>query len=324
MKSQTYEISIVVQGKIDENFTSECINGLKKVFPSAEVILSTWEGSDVSNLNFDKIVFSPDPGAMYCDEVAGTFNNVNRQIVSTQAGLKAATKPYILKTRTDILFMDCSFLDFFGKYDGVPSLWVRNRLLICNYYTRSPRVIATCFHPSDWVLFGRAEDVRKYYGDIPLMTQEEGDWFRSRVKAATFFTNHLSRYTPEQYIFLHFLRRYEQVDYDSYYERTPKLIEQTEEAFAKTFVVLDYQKQLNIVFKKYNPNRYLEKHTLLSHRQWRGLYQHYCEKTFSLSWLAYRFSVKLFMILTDLRTGCVRLLNRIGIKEAIKRLLAAR
>lgn len=134
----------------------------------------------------DKIVLSPDPGAVCCDEITGIHNNVNRQLVSTKAGLKIAGKPYILKTRTDIIFRDAGFLTFWRKYDALPSRFFQNRILICNYFTRSPRAISLCFHPSDWLVFGGAEDVRSYYMQTPLMTQTEGGWFSSHPKTSTF------------------------------------------------------------------------------------------------------------------------------------------
>lgn len=115
----TGEISVIVQGGIGK-LTEESLRSLVNALPGAEIILSTWKGMDTGGLHYDKLVLSQDPGAVYCDRVAGTLNNVNRQLVSTQAGLRAATRPYILKTRTDILFENAEFLSYFQKYDSVP------------------------------------------------------------------------------------------------------------------------------------------------------------------------------------------------------------
>lgn len=316
-----YALSIIVQGNVSEKLTSRCLKSIRKNFPDCELILSTWEGSDIADLPVDKLVFSPDPGAVYCDEVVGTLNNVNRQLVSTKAGLAVATRPYILKTRTDILFENADFLNYFGKYDGAPSAYFKNRLLICNYYTRNPRVFDTCFHPSDWIVFGRAEDVRTYYENTPLMTAEEGDWFRIHDKKSTFFTNYVCRFTPEQHIFLGFLRQWETVNCQCYYDHSRDLVKQTEHAFADCFVVLDYQKQLEITFPKYDPNRYLEKHTLISHWKWKALYDHYSQKKASLLWASYLMYGATSRTFSTMRTILVRLLDRMGIKESVKRFL---
>ena len=256
------------------------------------------------------------------DEVAGVLNNVNRQIVSTLAGLKVATKPYILKTRTDILVNSSGFLDYFGKYDKNPPCFFRNRLLICNYYTRNPRIMNICFHPSDWFLFGNSEDVRMYFEGIPLQDEEAASWFKTHHKNQTLFTNYLSRFTPEQYIFVNFARRFCEVDIDCYYDFNHKLMRQTEEFFAKCFVVLDYQTQLDICFTKYHPNRYLEKHTLVSHQQWYTMYQHYCHiKTKLLRWQVYCFSKWLYCFRFTARRVIVNFLTTVGLKEIVKSIL---
>ena len=313
------DISVICQGAVDARFTTDCLRSLRAAFPGSEVILSTWEGTDVSGLDADKAVFSPDPGAYMADEVAGTPQNVNRQLVSTQAG-----RPYVLKTRTDISFANAVFLDWFGKYDDVPSPYFKNRLLICSYHTRNPRVMPLCFHPSDWVVFGRTEDVRRYYKEIPLMSPEEAAWFKERKKASVFFTNYINRYVPEQHIFAGFLRQYQQLDFDCYYSKTKKLAEQTEQALADCFVVLDYGKQLAICFEKYDPNRYLERFTLISHWKWEILYKHYALKTSPAVWELYCLEGVLWGVIEKIRIICIRALNRLGWKERIKKMLANR
>lgn len=155
----------------------------------------------------------------------------------------------------------------------------------------------------------------------PLMTQTEGGWFSSHPKTSTFFTNYLCRYTPEQYIFINYLRRHVDVFCECYYARNREMIILTEQAFAECFVVLDYQKQLNIEFSKYAPNRYKEKYTLFSHRHWRAVYAHYCGKRFSLFWAIYCFQGSVFSLLTHLRTVCIKILDRLSLKETVKALL---
>lgn len=321
-KDHFRDITVLCQGAVEPGVTQNCLQALRDLFTEAEIVLSTWAGADTAGLTYDKVIYSKDPGAVYCDRIAGTLNNVNRQLVSTQAGLQAATRPYILKTRTDILFESTSFLEYFQKYDSVLPPLFHNRLLICNYYTRGPRILPLCFHPSDWIVFGRAEDVRKYFGCIPLMTDKEGEWFCNRPKTSRVFTNFVSRFTPEQYIFLNFLRTCRPVHCSCYYEQTPELICQTEKAFAECFVVLDYRTQIAIQFTKYNPNRYVERHTLLSHWKWKALYQHYCKKQFSLLWICYLVGVAVMRCMTKARTVCVCCLDYLGWKEGVKRILS--
>ena len=91
MHFDSSEISVVVQGGLSD-VTEQCIQSLRILFPNAEIILSTWADGKAIKINADKTVLSLDPGAVVCDKVTGTWNNVNRQIVSTQAGLAAVTR----------------------------------------------------------------------------------------------------------------------------------------------------------------------------------------------------------------------------------------
>ena len=271
------EISIVVQGPIVPGVTRDVLQSVRKALPGGEIILSTWQESDVAGLEYDKMVFSKDPGAVIQDTLGETSNNINRQIVTSQSGLKQVTRQYVLKLRSDILLCSASFLKEFGKWDQVaPPLHVKSRMLVCSYYTRDPRVFPLPFHPSDWILFGYTEDVRRYFS-TPLEAIEEIQWFRTHSrKRPGFYAALLSRYVPEQYLCLHFVEKFEPIEFDYFDHATEKNIIQTERILAGDFVVLDYRTQCDILFTKYNPNKMYQQYSLLSHRAWQQLFYQYC------------------------------------------------
>lgn len=317
------EISVVVQGAVDDSaVTARCLAGIRQLLPDAQLILSTWEGTDVSGLVFDEVVFSKDPGGVLADERHHVFNNVNRQIVSTKAGLLCAKRRLTLKFRTDLLLLSADFLRFFGRYDGVrirtQDFIFKNRVLICNFYTRNPGAWAIPFHPSDWVMFGNTVDVWDYF-DVPLMPEEEMRWFLERPKNTGLFAEYLSRYTPEQYICLSFLKKHWTVDC-SYYADIDGNREATERLFAGNFVVLDYGRQMKIVFTKYNPNRYREKCTLVSHRLWKKMFRFYTlgEKRYA------RVFRRREAFSHRLRGAAVRVLDWVHLKEPLKKWMEKR
>lgn len=53
----TKDISVVVQGPIDEELTILCLNSVRKYLPDSEIILSTWKNSNIKNLDYDILVF---------------------------------------------------------------------------------------------------------------------------------------------------------------------------------------------------------------------------------------------------------------------------
>ena len=61
------DISVVIQGAIDPIETKKCISSIKQYLPGAEIILSTWENSNLEGLEYDHLVLSKDPGAFFCN-----------------------------------------------------------------------------------------------------------------------------------------------------------------------------------------------------------------------------------------------------------------
>ena len=91
------EISVVVQGAVDKELTPKCLLSIRKYLPEAEIILSTWEGTDVSGLSYDKVLLNKDPGAFPYLRNSLKSNNLNRYLVSSRNGIQKASKKYILK-----------------------------------------------------------------------------------------------------------------------------------------------------------------------------------------------------------------------------------
>lgn len=90
------EISIVVQGPVQPTITENALRSIREHLPGGEIILSTWEGTDCSGLEYDLLVLNQDPGVL-----PPAMLNTNRQIVSTVNGLKRVTRKYAVKFRTD-------------------------------------------------------------------------------------------------------------------------------------------------------------------------------------------------------------------------------
>ncbi len=108
----TQDITVVVQGAVDKKNTKLCLESIRKYLPGAEIVLSTWKDTDVTKLDFDKVVLNPDPGG-YKDKYVNTFtNNTLRQLISTQNGIKRATRKYIIKIRSDLILKSNPFIIF--------------------------------------------------------------------------------------------------------------------------------------------------------------------------------------------------------------------
>ena len=318
------DISVIVQGHISREYTCNCLTSIRRLLPQAEIIVSTTDTDDSQDeyLECDYFVCSLDPGAELIDRKNKIYNNVNRQIVSTKAGLEKATRLYSLKFRSDITLDGVEWLNYFGKYDKIsPSTYFKSRVLICDYYTRNPRVIAAPFHPSDWIMFGRTEDLKRYY-DIELQSKKEILWFDYFSKKSSVFAHMLSRYTPEQYLCIQYLRHYQNLSVQAYYDASKDNIQKTESFFAENMVILDYKTQLEITFEKYNPNRYKEAYSLIHHKDWIVLFRHYCQKKGGFFWICYCFKCKImYFSFMGMRKYMVKFLDMCHLKEYAKKIL---
>jgi hypothetical protein len=213
-------ISVIVQGKVfgepgeayEKQLTLQCIESIRNLIPKAEIILSTWEGTDVSHLDADRVIYNEDPGAIaYSVFEPNYLNNNNRQIVSTINGLRAATKLYAIKMRGDCRLNDTDFTNYLKEYSrGERYAFFKSRIVIPVKYTRNPRRIAQLIHPSDIFQVGLLEDLTALW-DIPL--QPEPATTRAFPLEKRIFNNaltgglHRMKFGAEQYIWYAFCKK---------------------------------------------------------------------------------------------------------------------
>lgn len=167
---QAGHLSIVVQGDLSDAST-EALRAYRARVPAAQLILSTYEhrARNARELQFsglaDDVVLSPDPGPLPPTVKSPTAgdNNLNRMLVTTQAGLAAADRSFALKVRSDAL-VDPLLVMTRWAAEGEDQ-----RLLFASRYTRHPFGInGYLFHVSDWISFGTTERSRQYW-QAPLM-----------------------------------------------------------------------------------------------------------------------------------------------------------
>ncbi|WP_028387784.1 WavE lipopolysaccharide synthesis family protein [Legionella fairfieldensis] len=264
---QEKDISIVVQGPIIHqsafgitNKTTQLVcQRLKDLFPSSELILSTWEGENVNGIIYDKIIFNKDPGATWFNyENYDLLNNCNRLILSTFSGIKAASRKYVLKLRSDLFIISKKFLNYFDKFNlyNTEYKFVKNRIICFSLNTLYGH--KTClftmyrpFHISDWAYFGFKEDLLNLY-DIPLIKEPEfSQWFLTRCKP--FYDIEpwrLWKMPPEQYITYSFLNKFFSISLEHTADTSHDNIVLSTQLITNNFLILD-QTQFSLISLKY-------------------------------------------------------------------------
>lgn len=209
MKINSEQVSFVVQGPVLEqngaNLTVSAIKSIKKNFPGAKIVLSTWIGANHHGIPFDSLVESPDPGS-YLLQGGSTAkdNNLNRQIVSSRNGLAVVTTPYAVKTRSDVEFKNSRLLDYlaFASTSRPKKLPLfKRKVVVLDRLTIDPRKeMRLQMHPCDWISAGLTEDVKLLWARN-LMSEKDAFYFRESSEDEFF-----PRYRPEAHIWVDLLK----------------------------------------------------------------------------------------------------------------------
>jgi len=284
----TKDISVVVQGAVDKENTPRCLKSLRKHLPGAEVILSTWEGTNTDGLDYDVVLYNQDPGG-WRDGRTDILNNLNRQLVSSKNGIKAASKKYCVKIRSDIIFRSNRFLTYFDKFPKRdPQYQVfQERVIFCSYFFKrylgqvQNTVHPVPFHMSDWFAFGLKEDVSLLYA-APLAREPENTNYISlheteiySPRRNLFGSSH--QFTQEQYIFFNCIKKkLSTPTYNSIIEYTSESILFSDKVAVNNCIVLN-PSQISIYCGKNGIDPYCtwsKNELCLAECVWEGLYRY--------------------------------------------------
>lgn len=275
----TDEISVVIQGAIGgDDLPEQVVESARHHLPGCEVILSTWEGERDLAVPVDRRVESDDPGAPWQIHEEWPANT-NRLLRSTVAGLKACTRPYALKLRTDTPLAGTGFLVTFQRYpersDALRLL--HDRIIVINFYCWNPELRPFgLFSVADTVNFGRTEDLLDVW-DRPLDEEPANStWFESHPRPdpdpapwAGF------RYTPEQLLWLGFVHKHVEVPFEHFNDVTPTSELISELSIANNAIIVE-REQFGVELPKFAGREPLEPDALISHEMWRELYERHC------------------------------------------------
>lgn len=335
------DIAVVIQGKINKTETQKCIKSVQKYLAGAQIIISTYQGQDASGLDCETIIFNQDPMAVpfAVDGDKKIYNNLNRQLLSTQEGLKKAERKYVLKLRSDLILTSRKLLDYFDKYQArcdeyklferkiiVPTMY--SRKFVIKHATKEQ--IYTPFHPSDWFFFGLKTDVEKLFAQTPLVQEPEySTYFQiyPENKDRRYHTISTYQYPPEQYFMLKCMQRnFPEVQMKDLTDVTESNILQSEIAMVNNFIVLEY-KQHGIYLNKYEKSKcekragFYDAYGLYFNDLYLADYKKHCDKKFKIPFKnRYKGLLEIEPLLFKLYDHIERLFDK---NEPIKRRLSA-
>ncbi len=277
------DVTFVVQGPV---FTSDnpsfgvttkaALESLRRHFPQSPIILSTYVGSDLTGLSYDRLVETDEDQEPY--QVVKLLdteveNSVNRQICTSRKGLQQVETSLACKTRTDNIFTSARLLELRRSYDRRDDAFklFNQRLVIPNYMSRNPRhIVPLAYHFSDTIVFGATEDVLAFF-DIPYSVEPQhthyfqvnprppGAWDPCAVK----------RFHSEQYFLYCALQRHMEPEFEHQLDIRPGLFERAENILVNNFVIHDLE---TIGLKFVLPLSLGDRISMFHHRDWELLY----------------------------------------------------
>lgn len=246
----TEDISVVVQGAIDKINTPICLKSIRKYLPGAEIILSTWEGSEVDGLDYDILLLNKDPGSngLIRKYPFEHINNVDRQIVSSYNGAKRATRSYVLKLRSDMELEGSNFLKIYEKFcKGTDKSFFKQRILVNEHvsFKGLPAVLG------DWSVFGLREDIVEYY-NIPLFCDKNTYFFEDKnIDLKPKFADIVCKYIPEQWIAMQNIYKYNKgIIFDNFYNFKQEHVKISQDFILNNIICCE-DKISNIYLKKF-------------------------------------------------------------------------
>lgn len=280
------DISVVIQGPVRSD-TKRCLESIRRVLPNAEMIFSTWNDEEICGLDFDKLVRSVLPPAFPQHRSSGTLNNLNRLLRSSKAGVAEASRPYILKIRSDLILENDNFLNNFELYPdrGSRSVFRHKVIVPMTFSRREYRRWPVPFHLSDWAAFGLSEDIRRIYLEAEEVREPNfAEYFLDRKDETPFGTT-TYRMAPEQFFcYSVFSSSFHDLRMNDAADVSPELIRAADDFVVSNYLILNYE-QTGWHIEKYPESKdefILEEQffTLWSAFIYQTVYKTYCDPDF--------------------------------------------
>jgi hypothetical protein len=226
------DITFVVHGLFEgshpsnpASVTNKLFASIYRYFPGSQIIFATWSNYPYIEFMdslppFVRIALATDPGAPPLITLSGSplihSNNINRHIVSCQAGLSCVETTYTCRMRPDFIFTNDNLVRLYSRI--LSSMRSSDLLFSAPILATTHGTVTTKrrlnharypYHPSDMLQLGKTEDIASLWGQ-DLMPDDDFSFFLHNSRQVDKHTSryshyYLCRYLPEQYLFTSFL-----------------------------------------------------------------------------------------------------------------------
>ena len=296
MQISSKDLSVVVQGAVSSLETSLCLKSVRKYLPEAQIILSTWKGSDVSQYDglYDELVLSDDPGAVIFDIKDKKTNSLNRILVSSRNGIEKTERPYVLRIRTDLVLKNDNLLRLYDNFkvrNKEKSLFKQRifaydifslKFNVCKNKTQS-----LLFHISDWCYFGLQEDIKELFNVAEVKEPEFSEYFKTHQKLSDdIYISRMWKMSPEQYFtYSNALKVFKNLKFENYLDVNAENIKISEDFIINNFRIFAPEEWGIYSLKKQYKRTNMEARNLFSYYSYltqKKDYKKYCDSSIEI------------------------------------------
>lgn len=339
------DISVIIQGGVLDAYGELDVKFLQnleltnKALSECEIIVSTWKaGSLIENklvASYPAVhfIFNEDVGALEKEVDSVTVVcNVNRMIVSSLYGLKAATRAYAIKMRTDSYLYNDNIVKVLNRcvidesIEDIKNIQREDKYVVfskhvinCNLFARNPAShLPFLFHPGDILFAGLRKDIISIF-EIPLANESLFEHRRSFMNAC------YMKLVPEQYIWVKNIEKLKgALNYSGNFSSDKNEIMESERFYLNNFIPFDSPK-LGFVWRKHN-EVYFNKGwaSLYQTFDWVNLYRKYILKSapaYPAKWYYRELKILFMKIYFIFRTQLLRVpfVRKLAFKIFVKR-----
>ena len=198
------KMDLVLQGPYTD-FTDEIIDSYLQLNFVDNIIVSCWENDKKDEYQSNRVSYVRN--SEY-PSYSGVMN-INLQLITSLAGVKASSSNLVGKMRSDQKFNHQGMLNMFDYFIGNKK---KEKIFICGYY------FSFLFHPRDHVFWGYREDMINLF-DIPFEVNDLCQKLGVNRNNAASYMHLLTR--PETYIGAYYCSRFD--------DRVKKMVENQEQ-----------------------------------------------------------------------------------------------
>lgn len=263
------DLTILIQGpyfEFNEYNSNRNIKILKKNFPDAKILISTWKNQNRFELDIkDKIIYNEDPGAINDNHVGSSTigSNILRQIVSVKNGLNEIDTEYTLKIRSDCFFNSNKILKLnLEKYKYNEKFKIfAERIITSSIGSLNQRNSHILYNYSDWFNLGLTSDLKKIWSHTKIDDDDINYFTKFKNKKKNIYGKNWDlKFTAEQFIFFKSISQFIEDKIEHAQDYSKKKLLSAEKYLINNLYLVDPDK-VDFVFPKYDSriNKFLNK-----------------------------------------------------------------